>query len=101
MVSPRSIALIYLIDASHASPADSRTSATTGSIRIMRRLAKRDRAYQRAHQFRRKSLHPGIGHAGELVRKQLRGGQEIEQIVVDHRYREAKGGEPALLMQHR
>ena len=66
-----------------------------------RRLAKRDRALQRAHQFRRKPLHPGIGHAGELVRKQLRGGQQIAQIVVDLRHRKAKSGEPALLMLHR
>ena len=115
MVSPRSIALIQAIEASAASPADSRTSATTGStsdhaavgrglLRAaigQRRLAERDGALQRAHQLRRKALHPRIGHAGELVRQQLRGRQQIAQIVVDLGDREAERGEPALLMQHR
>ena len=115
MVSPRSIALIQVIDASDARPADSRTSVDDrldqdhpavgrGLLRAaigQRRLAERDGALQRAHQFRRKALHPRIGHAGELVRKQLRGCQQVAQIVVDLRHRKAKGGEPALLMQHR
>ena len=115
MVSPRSIALIQAIEASEARPADSRTSATTGSISDhaavgggllgpaigQRRLAERDGALQRAHQFRREALHPRIGHAGELVGQQLRGRQQVAQIMVDLGDREAKGGEPALLMQHR
>ena len=102
--SPRSIALIQATEASVASPAVSRTSLTTGSTSIMRRsgggllgaaigqrrLAERDGALQRAHQFWRKALHPRIGHAGELVRQQLRGGQQVAQIVVDLRHREAR-----------
>ena len=66
-----------------------------------RRLAERDGALQRAHQFWRKALHPGIGHAGELVGQQLRGRQQVAQIVIDLGDRKAKRCEPALLMQHR
>ena len=115
MVSPRSIALIQVIDASDGEP---RGFAHLGDHRLdqdhaavgrgflgaaigQRRLAERDGALQRAHQFRRKALHPRIGHAGELVRQQLRRRQQIAQIVVDLGDREAERGEPALLMQHR
>ncbi len=115
MVSPRSIALIQAIEASEASPAE---FADLGDHRLdqdhaavgrgllgaaigQRRLAERDGALQRAHQLRREALHPRIGHAGELVRQQLRGRQQVAQIVVDLRDRKAKRGEPALLMQHR
>ena len=115
IVSPRSIALIQAIDASdgkacgfahlghdrldqdHAAVGRGFLGAAIGQ----RRLAERDGALQRAHQFRRKALHPRIGHAGQLVRQQLRGGQQVAQIVVDLRHREAERGEPALLMQHR
>jgi hypothetical protein len=73
----------------------------SGAAVGQRRLAERNGALQRAHQFRRKALHPRIRHAGELVRQQLRRGQQVAQVVVDLGYRQAEGGEPALLMQHR
>ncbi len=87
----------HRFDQDHAAVGGGLLGAAIGQ----RRLAERDGALQRAHQLRRKALHPRIRHAGELVRQQLRGRQEIAQIVVDLRHRKAKRGEPALLMQHR
>ena len=115
MVSPRSIAADpgdrgiggkpcgfadlghHRLDQDHAAVGRGLLGAAIGQ----RRLAERDGALQRAHQLRRKALHPRIGHAGELVGQQLRGRQQVAQIVVDLGDRKAERGEPALLMQHR
>ena len=64
-------------------------------------MAEVDGALQRAHQLWRKALHARIGHAGELVRQQLRGRQQIAQVVVDLGDGKPECCEPALLMQHR
>ncbi len=115
MDSPRSIALIQVIDGIRGEPCgfadldhdgldQDHPAVGSGLLRAaigQRRLAERDGALQRAHQFRREALHPRIGHAGELVGKQLRGCQQVAQIVVDLRHRKPKCSEPALLMQHR
>ena len=85
------------LDQDHAAVGRGLLGAAIGQ----RRLAERDGALQRAHQLRREALHPRIGHAGELIRQQLRGRQQVAQIVVDLRDRKAERGEPALLMQHR
>ena len=63
-------------------------------------MAERDRPLQRTHQLRREALHPRVGHAGKLIRQQLRGGEQVAQIVIDLRNCETERGEPALLMQH-
>ncbi len=115
MVRPRSIALTQVIEASDAKPArfahlannglDQHDAAIgrrfLGAAIGQRRLAERDGALQRAHQLRREALHPRIGHAGKLVRQQLRRRQEVAEVVIDLRHRQTEGGEPALLMQHR
>ena len=114
MVSPRSIALIQVMEASareaggfahlgHHGLDQHHAAVGRGLLRAavgQRRLAEVDRALQRAHQLRRKALHPRIGHAGELVGQQLRGGEQVAQIVVDLGDGKAERGEPALLMQH-
>jgi hypothetical protein len=64
------------------------------------RLTEGDGAFERAH-LRCKPLHARIGHAGKLVRQQLRRGQKIAQVVIDLRDRKAERREMAFLMQHR
>ena len=43
----------------------------------------------------------GSGRLDELIGKELRGGKQVAQIVIDLRHREPERREPALLMQHR
>ncbi len=114
MLSPRSIALIQVINASEAKPVDSRTSATTGSIRSCgdrgrppargRRTASTGRTRWRAPasaSVSARSAAPADRARWRAGRNQLRGGQQVAQIVVDLGHRKAKGGKPTLLMQHR
>ena len=65
-----------------------------------RRLAEGDGALERAHQLGREALHLRVGHVRELVGEQLRGGEQIAQVVIDLGHRQPERGEPALLMQH-
>ena len=64
-----------------------------------RRLAERDGALERAHQLRREALHLLVLRAREPVGEQLRGREQVAQVVVDLRHREAQRREPGLLLQ--
>ena len=49
----------------------------------------------------RKALHIGIGQGEQAVGNELRRAEQVAQIVVDFRHREAERRKPALLLEHR
>ena len=64
-----------------------------------RRLTELDRAIERRDQTRRQSLGKRIGDRREAIRDQLRGAQDVAQVMIDARNRHAEFGQPLALRQ--